>query len=111
MGTPPARPTRALPFRPRFTIMLLWLVFFYFLFALLLGLPSLLEAVRTLPPGGHSASPEDLARAAAIMRRVLAGKLPLCLGASVVVVGLLSWRGALPGAGEAPRQAPRHPPR
>jgi len=87
--------------------MLLWLVFFYFLFALLLGLPALLEGVRSLPPGGESASPEDLHRAAVIMRGVLAGKLQICMGAAVVVVGLLSWRGALPGVGRPPGLPPR----
>ena len=85
-------------FRPRFTLMLLYLVGFFFLYALLFALPDLIEAAASLPPGGEEASPEDLERASEVAANALrGGKIQLALLASIVTVGLSAWKGALPG--------------
>ena len=98
MPETPARRSGRPVFRPRFTLMILYLAFFTALFALLLALPDLISAFRELPPGGATASPEDLERASEATRRALAGgRLYFALGAAVVCVGLAAWSRALPG--------------
>jgi hypothetical protein len=86
------RPT----FRPRFTLMLLYLAFFFFLFAMLFALPSLLEAARNLGPGELTA--EELARGKDAARAALAGgRLVVALCLAVVATGLGSYARVLPG--------------
>ncbi len=95
MGAPPGRPRAT--FRPRFTLMLLYLFGFFMLFALLFALPDLLAGVQELPPGGDELTPEELDRAREIARGALRGRVPLALGAAVVATGLGIWTRALPG--------------
>lgn len=95
---PPRRRTRSAPFRPRFTLTLLYLVGFFVLFAMILALPDLIEGARQLGPGPEELSDAELEQAREISRRALSGgKLFAALGASVIAVGLGAFRGVLPG--------------
>jgi hypothetical protein len=95
--TPTRRDGRAV-FRPRFTLSLLYLVFFFFLFGLLLALPELLEGVRELGPGPDELTPEELDRARETARGALAGgRLLVALGLAVIATGLGSYARLLPG--------------
>lgn len=76
--------------------MLLYLFFFFFLFALIFQLPDLVAAARELPPGGEL-TPEEREYAREVGRNALRGRIPLALGAAVVVTGLAIWRRVLPG--------------
>ena len=88
-------------FRPRFTLMLFYLVGFFFLYGLLFALPELLAAASELPAGPEELTPEEQAQAEAIARQALGGgKIQLALMASIVTVGLAAWKSALPGLGE-----------
>ncbi len=99
--TPPPPPyprRRAEPFRPRFTLSLLYLVGFFILFALLLAIPQLVQGLSELGPGPEQLSDAELERAQEIARRALGGgRLLAALAASVIAVGLGSFRGLLPG--------------
>jgi len=83
------------PFRPRFTIMILYLAVFFFLFGLLLAVPDLMEVIRqadALPEA------ELRERSRQITQRSLGGgRVYLALAASAVCVGLGAWQRALPG--------------
>ncbi|MCP5071348.1 MAG: hypothetical protein GY946_32710, partial [bacterium] len=57
---PPLR--RRAPYRPTFTLTLLYLVGFFILFALLFALPDLIEGFQQLPPGPEELTPEELER-------------------------------------------------
>jgi hypothetical protein len=86
------------PFRPRFTLMLLYVAAFFFLYALLFALPDLLAGARALGPGPDELSPAELERAKEISRNAMSGgKVLIALAASVATVGLAAWRRALPG--------------
>lgn len=96
-SAPPPRRGRPV-FRPRFSLSLLYTVFFFFLFALLLALPELLEAARSLPPGSRS---EDLARGEQVARQALSGaELLLALGLALAATVLGARSGRLPGLRE-----------
>lgn len=102
MAAPPSRPPgsrrRSTPFRPRFTIMILYVGAFYFLFALLLVLPALLDALAQLPPGGETPTPEELELARDVSRGALSGgKVYVALFAALAATALGAWRGLLPG--------------
>lgn len=85
-------------FRPRFTLMLLYLAFFFILFGLLFGLPDLVEEARHLGPGPDELTSEELAPAVATMREALAGgRLYVVLGLAVIATGLGSYARVLPG--------------
>lgn len=99
--TPPIDPyprRRAEPFRPRFTLSLLYLVGFFVLFALLLAIPQLVQGLSELGPGPEQLTDAELARAEEIGRQALSGgRLLAALAAAVIAVGLGSFRGVLPG--------------
>ena len=98
MSETPSRPAGRAVFRPRFTLSLLYLVFFFFLFGLLLALPELLEGARELGPGPDELTPEELDRARETARGALAGgRLLLALGLAVIATGLGSYARLLPG--------------
>jgi hypothetical protein len=88
-------PRRAPPFRPRFTLTLLYLAGFFLLYGLLLAAPDLApllgEQARSLPP-------EELQRRAqAVTQETLRGKVPIAFGAALVTVAIAAWRRVLPG--------------
>jgi hypothetical protein len=88
---------RTPPFRPAFTLLLLWFALFFFGFALVTLLPDMLAAFRELPPGEGPLAPEDLARAREVARRRIEGKLGWLFGLAALATGALAWSGRLPG--------------
>lgn len=85
---PPRR--RPPPFRPRFTIGVLYLVGFFFLFSFLQVLPELIGLLRDMQPG-----PEQQAEAERVARE---GSSPLiALLLSVAATSLGSYLKVLPG--------------
>jgi hypothetical protein len=98
MPEAPSRRGRRPVFRPRFTLTLLYLAFFFFLFGLIFSLPDLLEGARHLGPGPEELTPEELARARDTGREALAGgRLLVALGLAVIVTGLGAYARVLPG--------------
>jgi heme A synthase len=88
-------PSRREPFRPRFTLMLLYVAAFFLLYALLFVAPDL---APLLGAEGQALPPEELqARAQQVSQHAMRGKVPIALGASLVTVGLGAWRRVLPG--------------
>ncbi|MBW2244133.1 MAG: hypothetical protein JRH01_19290 [Deltaproteobacteria bacterium] len=93
----PLRPRRP-AFRASFTLTLLYLFGFFILFALLLALPDLFQAVQQLPPGPEELTAEELELARQVARRALAGgRIFLAIGSAVVTLGLLAYLQVLPG--------------
>ena len=91
-------PSRAAPFRPRFTVVLFYVAGFFLLYALLFALPDLVAGARELGPGPEELTPEEMERAKEIARRAMAGgKIVIALVASLATVGLGIWRNLLPG--------------
>jgi len=98
MSEAPFRRARGPSFRPRFTLTLLYLLFFFFLFGMAFALPDLLEGAHQLAPGPEELSPEELSRARDTAQRALqGGRLFLALGLAVVATGLGSYARLLPG--------------
>jgi len=94
----PSRRSRRPAFRPRFTLTLLYLAFFFVLFAMILALPDLLEGARNLGPGPKELTPEELARARDMTRDALqGGRLLVALALAVIATGLGSYARVLPG--------------
>ena len=88
-------PRRTEPFRPRFTLTLLYLALFFFLYGLLFAAPDL---APLLGDEGRSLPPEVLQqRAREVTQHTMRGKVPLAFGAAVITVGLAAWRRVLPG--------------
>jgi hypothetical protein len=95
----PSRRTQ--PFRPRFTLTLLYLAVFFLLYGLLFSAPDL---APLLGEEGRALSPEALQqRAQEATQQTMRGKVPLAFAAAVVTVGLAAWRRALPGMRERER--------
>ncbi len=79
-------------FQPRFTLMLLYLALFFFLFAFLLILPDLLDVLASMPPG-----PDQERAATEVARRAMAGKtIPVFLMA-LAAAGVGAYYRVLPG--------------
>ncbi len=78
--------------RPRFTLLMLYLFAFFFLFCMILVMPALFEVLRTLPPGPEQ---EEAARIAA--RDAASGKLGMALLLATVVTGVGLYKRWLPG--------------
>lgn len=94
---PPRRSSRTV-FRPRFTLSLLYLAFFFFLFGILLALPDLLEGARNLGPGPDELTAEELDRARETARQTLrGGRLLVALALAVIATGLGGYARVLPG--------------
>ena len=84
-----ARPSPP-PFRPRFTIGLVWFALFVVLFELLQVLPSLIELLGTMEPGAaQQAAAERLVREESNLR--------LSVALALAATALGSWLGVLPG--------------
>lgn len=85
-------------FRPRFTLSLLYLAFFFLVFGMIFALPDLLEGARNLGPGPAELTPEELERARDTAREALrGGRLLVALGLAVIATGLGSYARVLPG--------------
>jgi hypothetical protein len=98
MPETPSRRGAQRVFRPRFTLTILYLAFFFFLFGLLFALPELLQEARDLGPGPDELTPEELARARDTVREALkGGRLFVALGLAVIATGLGSYARLLPG--------------
>jgi hypothetical protein len=94
-SAPPKRGTAPRSrFEPRFTLGLLYLFAFFFLYALLFVTPALIEAYRGLPPGPAQ---EDLELASRIAQQALRGKLRLAFAAAALSTAGGIWIGVLPG--------------
>ena len=78
--------------RPRFTLMMLYLFAFFFLFCLILVGPALWEVLQTVPPGPEQ---EEAAKRAA--QEAARGKLGIAFVLAVAAVGIGSYSGWLPG--------------
>ena len=88
-------PSRPPPFRPRFTLTLLYLAGFFLLYALLFVAPDL---APLLGAEGRSLPPEELQqRAHEAAQQAMRGKAIFALIASMATVALAAWRKALPG--------------
>ena len=98
MPEAPSPRSRKPVFRPRFTLTLLYLAFFFLLFAMLFALPGLLEGARNLGPGPEELTPEELARARDTTREALqGGRLLVALALAVIATGLGGFARVLPG--------------
>ena len=78
--------------RPRFTLLMLYLFAFFFLFCMILVMPALFEVLRTLPPGPEQ---EEAARIAA--RDAASGKLGMAFLLAITVTGVGLYKRWLPG--------------
>ena len=88
-------PTNArLAFRPRITLMLAYVVFFFFLFCAALVAPSLIELWQELPEAPNAL---DLELAKKTAMRVARPRLGLALAAAVITTAAGSSAGLLPG--------------
>jgi hypothetical protein len=78
--------------RPFFTLAVVYIFVFFFVYAFALVAPALLEVLRSMPPG-----PEQQAEAERVARETAAGRLGLAflLAVATVVLGVLSHK--LPG--------------
>jgi hypothetical protein len=91
-------PRRTTPFRPRFTLTLLYLAGFYLLYALLFALPDLVAGYQALGPGPETLTSEELARAEEITRGALSPvKELIALGAALLTVVVGARTRLLPG--------------
>ncbi len=98
MPPEPRLPRRTPVFKPRFTIVLLYVAGFFLLYAMLFALPDLVAGARELGPGPEELTPEEMARAQQIASNALAGgKVLIALVASLATVGIGIWRNVLPG--------------
>lgn len=95
---PPRRPRPPAPsFRPEFTLLILYFFAIFLAFALLLALPALIEALRSLPPGDGPLTDAERALAADTAREALRGRVPYAVLATLVVLGIGVWTRSLPG--------------
>ncbi len=88
---PPPRPRRSPPpFRPRFTLGILYLAVFFVLFSFLQVLPELIDLLGSVPPG-----PEQEEAAARVMQEGMNPLISLAL--SLAATSLGSYYKVLPG--------------
>jgi hypothetical protein len=78
--------------RPFFTLALLYVFGFFFVYAFALVTPALIEVARSVPPG-----PEQQAAAQRAAHGAAEGKMFLALLLSLVTVALGVWTKKLPG--------------
>jgi hypothetical protein len=89
---PLASRRRAPAFRPSFTLAVVYLLAFFFLFAFLLILPELLAVLRDVEPG-----PEQERVAQQVAREAFAPRAPYAVLLALASVGLGSYLRVLPG--------------
>ena len=92
-GAQPRRRPPVVP-RPFFTLAIVYIFVFFFLYAMALVAPALLEVLRTMPPG-----PEQQAAAERAAYEAASGRVGLAflLALGTVVLGV--WSKKLPGFG------------
>ena len=90
-----SRPPRS--FQPRFTLSLLYVAAFFFLFCMVLVAPSLYEVWQTVPAG-----PEQQEEAKRLAQEVVQPKLRIAFVAAVAATALGAYTRVLPGM-KAPR--------
>jgi hypothetical protein len=91
-------PSRPAPFRPRFTLLVLYVAGFFFFYAMLFALPELLGGLGELEPGSGPLTTEQQEQAKQISREALGGgRVLISLLAAIVTTALGIWRRALPG--------------
>jgi len=91
MSRSPRRRAPALP-RPFFTLALVYVFGFFFLYLLVLVAPALLEVMRSMPPG-----PEQQQAAERAAHAAAQGRVTLALLLSLLTVALGVWSRKLPG--------------
>ena len=87
----PRRPSAGLP-RPFFTLALLYIFGFFFVYAFALVAPALYEVMQTVPPG-----PEQEQAAAEAAYTAASGRMGIAFLLSLVTVVLGVWAKKLPG--------------
>jgi hypothetical protein len=97
----PAPRRRGTTFRPRFTLLILYVAALYFVYSLALALPTLLEQLAALPPDADPRDPAYVERAAQATRAALQGTPFWTFLAAVATVIIGAWRGWLPGLRES----------
>ena len=90
-AAPPRRRPPAVP-RPFFTLAIVYIFVFFFVYAFALVTPALLEVLRTLPPG-----PEQQAAAEQAAREAAEGRMGLAFLLALATVVLGVWSRKLPG--------------
>jgi len=90
-GARPTRRPRTVP-RPFFTLAVLYIFGFFFLYAFALVTPALLEVLRSMPPG-----PEQQAAAEQAAHEAASGRMGLAFALSLATVVLGVWSRKLPG--------------
>jgi len=95
MPGPPSSHRRPPPFRPIFSLILVYFFGFFFLFCLLLIAPALLSLSGRTDPG-----PELQAQAQQVAHEAIRGRLPLAFLAALVTTGLGLYTRRLPGLRE-----------
>lgn len=98
--TPPPVRRRPVTFRPRTTLMVLYLFGFFVLFAFLMVAPALIEGAQELGPGPAELTEEERERAAQIGYEAFRGKFYWAVLASVLCVAAGAWTQRLPGLRE-----------
>jgi len=96
MSLPPDHPLagrrRAPAFRPSFTLSIVYLIAFFFLYAFLLTMPELLAVLRDMEPG-----PEQERVAEQIVQKAFGPRFIYAVGLSLASVGLGAYLRVLPG--------------
>jgi hypothetical protein len=98
MATPPSRPRPPYyrkvgpTFQPRFTLGLIYLFGFFFLYCMILIAPSLIAILETVPTG-----PEQQQAAEAVAREVIRPRLWIALGLSAITTVAGAHYHLLPG--------------
>ena len=92
MSAPPPRRRPPVVPRPFFTLAIVYVFGFFFVYALALVAPALFEVLRSLPPG-----PEQQAAAQQAAYEAASGRVWIAFLLSLATVVLGAWSGKLPG--------------
>lgn len=95
MSRPHSAHRRRPPFRPIFSLILVYFFGFFFLFCLLLVAPALFSLI-----GGAEPGPELQAQAQQVAHEAIRGRLPLAFLAALVTTGIGLYTRRLPGLRE-----------
>lgn len=88
------------PFRPNFTLTLIYFALFVLVYGMLLVLPALWPLLsQPVAAGGEQ---QLMAEANALAREAARGRLGVVLLAAIATTGLGAWAGVLPGVKKPP---------